>query len=73
MATLYDFSARHIERQQLAEQSEWDCRRTQLRYNMFGVTLGGPIRKDKLFFFADYQAQRFHHPSSSSALSLLRP
>jgi Carboxypeptidase regulatory-like domain/TonB dependent receptor-like, beta-barrel/TonB-dependent Receptor Plug Domain len=28
-----------------------------LRQNQFGVTLGGPIRKDKTFFFVDYQGQ----------------
>jgi hypothetical protein len=29
-----------------------------LHRNVFGVTLGGPIKKDKIFFFGSYQGQR---------------
>ena len=38
--------------------------KAQLRWNMFGATLGGPIIKNKLFFFVDYQGQRFDTPTS---------
>jgi hypothetical protein len=41
----------------------------KLRWNMFGGTLGGPIIRNKLFFFVDYQGQRFDHPSSSGAIT----
>jgi len=32
--------------------------RTQLNRNQFGVTFGGPIKKDKIFFFLDYNGRR---------------
>ena len=41
-----------------------------LRWNMFGGTVGGPIVKNKLFFFFDYQGQRFDHPSTTLPLTV---
>ena len=40
--------------------------KAKLRWNMFGGTAGGPVIKNRLFFFADFQDQRFDVPSSSS-------
>src|SRR5579871_4687328 len=33
-------------------------------WNEYGGTLGGPIKKNKLFFFADYQGSRFDLPAT---------
>jgi hypothetical protein len=38
--------------------------KSKLRWNQFGGVIGGPIKRDKLFFFADYQGQRFDTPAS---------
>jgi len=47
--------------------------RAPVRWNMFGGTLGGPILKNKLFFFVDYQGQRFDHPPAGSFISVFTP
>ena len=38
--------------------------RTKFCWNQFGGTVGGPIIKNRLFFFGDYQGQRYDFPSS---------
>jgi Carboxypeptidase regulatory-like domain/TonB dependent receptor len=38
--------------------------RSPVRWNQFGGTFGGPIKKDKLFFFVDYQGLRRATPPS---------
>ena len=36
----------------------FDPGRASFQQNQFGATLGGPIKKNKIFFFTDYQGQR---------------
>ena len=37
----------------------------ELRYNVFGATVGGPIRKDKTFFFFSYEGTRLDTGSTN--------
>jgi outer membrane receptor protein involved in Fe transport len=36
-----------------------DRKRLPVRLNQFGATLGGPLKKGKVFFFASYQREKF--------------
>jgi Carboxypeptidase regulatory-like domain/TonB dependent receptor len=40
-----------------------------LRWNEFGGTFGGPIKKNKLFFFVDYQGSRFDTPATPGTIN----
>ncbi|MGH9449164.1 MAG: carboxypeptidase regulatory-like domain-containing protein [Terriglobia bacterium] len=44
-----------------------------LRWNTFGGTFGGPIKKDKLFFFADYEGERLDNPPTTSFITVMTP
>ena len=63
-------------RNDVLNANEWSnnftgAAKAKLRWNNFGGTVGGPIVRDKLFFFADYQGSRFNRPASTTAVTVL--
>ena len=71
----YHGSAFEFFRNNVLNANDWSnnfngAPRAAIRWNNFGGTLGGPIKKDKLFFFIDYQGSRDDTPTSIQTTSL---
>jgi hypothetical protein len=55
-----------------AWENNWrNLARPLLRWNQFGGSVGGPVKKDKLFLFGDYQGSRYDIPTSINETSVL--
>jgi hypothetical protein len=48
----------------------FDLTKAAFRQNQFGGTAGGPIKRDKIFFFADYQGTRTTQGVSTGDISV---
>ena len=59
--SVYEF----IRNQSLNAKGYLDLRRADDKQNQFGGTFGGPIKKDRTFFFASYEGRRVVHGISS--------
>jgi len=51
----------------LGHNADGSVIKPEMRYNQFGATFGGPIVKNKLFFFLDYQGQRLINAGTTGA------
>ena len=60
---LYEFFRNNL----LNARGFFDTAIPDFKQNQFGGTLGGPIRKDKTFFFASYEGRRIRQGTSSPA------
>lgn len=60
---LYEF----IRNSEMNARNFFDAKVGHLSYNYFGGNVGGPIRRDKLFYFADYLRVTDHQANSNNA------
>jgi hypothetical protein len=73
----YHGSAFEFFRNDALDANQWsngltDTPKAALRYNRFGGTFGGPVVKNRLFFFMDYEGQRMDTPSTQT-IQVLSP
>jgi hypothetical protein len=61
---LYEF----LRNDTLDARNFFDAQKPPLRRNQFGVALGGPIQKDKTFFFTNYEGLRQAQETTSIAI-----
>jgi len=48
----------------------FDTEKADFKQNQFGGTLGGPIRKDRTFFFTSYEGRRIRQGTSSDVVTV---
>ena len=56
--------------QSLNARGFFDTQKLDYLQNQFGVTFGGPIKKDKTFFFASYEGDRIRRGTSSDTVTV---
>ncbi len=62
---VFEFFRHHSLNANSWENNRSKAPKAQLEQHIFGATLGGPIIRNKLFFFADYQGSRRDVPGSA--------
>ncbi|MGH9430515.1 MAG: carboxypeptidase regulatory-like domain-containing protein [Terriglobia bacterium] len=63
---LYEF----LRNRALNARGFFDTSRPDFKQNQFGGTLGGPIRKDRTFFFGSYEGRRLRQGISSDVVTV---
>ncbi|MEO6981575.1 MAG: carboxypeptidase regulatory-like domain-containing protein, partial [Edaphobacter sp.] len=66
---VYDYIRNNV----LNSKSYFDKGVTPLKRNQFGATFGGPILRDKTFFFLSYEGLRLNTSSTITSASLVTP